>query len=160
MRRRGRACALQILYQLDLARELTAHAFVESAVRAAMARYWHNFESVGEDDERFAERLVLGVAKDIARIDAALSDVSQNWRVERMDKVDRNILRLAAYELLSCPDIPRAASINEAVELTKRFSGEESAAFINGLLDRLVPDKPEPALAGLADDFGPDAAGS
>lgn len=144
MRRRGRACALQILYQLDLARELLADAFVEPAVRAAMARFWHNFESVGLEDERFAERIVLGVARDVKALDAALGEVSQNWRIDRMDKVDRNILRLAAYELLYCPDIPRVASINEAVELTKRFSGQESAGFINGVLDKLVPHKADP----------------
>lgn len=157
MRRRGRSCALQILYQLDLARELEAHAFVESAVRSAMARYWHNFESVGPEDERFAERLVLGVAGSVASLDGALSEVSQNWRVDRMDKVDRNVLRLAAYEMLFCPDIPRSASINEAVELTKRFSGEESAGFINGILDRLAPDKAEPAA--VAFEAGPETAG-
>lgn len=147
MRRRGRACALQILYQLDLARELTGHAFTEPAVRAAMARFWHNFESVGLEDERFAERLVLGIARNVADLDQALGEVSQNWRISRMDKVDRNILRLAAYEMLHCPDIPRAASINEAIELTKRFSGQESAAFINGVLDKLAVGKPAPSAA-------------
>jgi N utilization substance protein B len=66
-----------------------------------------------------------------------------------MDKVDRNILRLAAYELTACPDIPRAASINEAVELAKLFSSPESAAFINGVLDQLARNKPEPKAEQL-----------
>ena len=145
MRRRARTCALQILYQLDLARELAPDRRNEPAVRAGMARFWASFEAVDPDDEQFAERLVLGVAQDVAALDAALGEVSQNWRVGRMDKVDRNILRLAAYEIIFCPDIPRAASINEAVELTKTFSSPESAAFINGVLDQLVPNKPEPA---------------
>jgi N utilization substance protein B len=144
MRRRARTCALQILYQLDLAKELSPTRFNEPAVRAGMARFWASFEAVEGDDEQFAERLVLGIAQDVERIDRTLGDVSQNWRVGRMDKVDRNILRLAAYELTACPDIPRAASINEAVELAKLFSSPESAAFINGVLDQLARNKPEP----------------
>lgn len=139
MRRRGRVCALQILYQLDLAKQLTHGASTREIDKAIFA-YWRSFETVGIDDQDFAERLVHGVAKDVDRLDQALAGVSHHWKINRMDKVDRNLLRLAAYEILRCPDIPRAASINEAIEIAKRFSGNESAAFINGILDQLVPD--------------------
>lgn len=138
MRRRGRVCALQILYQLDVAKELAPERFDAQAVRTAIGRYWQSFEEVSQEDEAFAERLVLGVARDVQRLDDALANVSHHWKVDRMDRVDRNILRLAAYEMLDCPDIPRAASINEAIEIAKRFSNNESAAFINGVLDQLA----------------------
>lgn len=136
MRRRGRECALQILYQMDVGRELDSEAGPQR-VEEALAHYWQSFEAVEEEERAFAERLVRGVITDIQDIDAAIAEVSQHWRISRMGKVDRNLLRLAAYEILRCPDVPRAASINEAVEIAKRFSGGESAAFINGILDQL-----------------------
>jgi N utilization substance protein B len=136
MRRRGRECALQVLYQLDIAREL------DGAQRAALAEdalkaFWASFETVGEDDRAFAERLVRGVVGELVELDQAITKASEHWRMTRMDKVDKSLLRLAAYEILRCPDIPRAASINEAIEIAKRFSGKESASFINGILDQL-----------------------
>jgi N utilization substance protein B len=140
MRRRGRVCALQILYQLDLAKELDDEERTTRTINAAIQRYWGSFDAVSPEDQRFAERIVHGVARDLEAIDAALAAVSHHWKVARMDKVDRNLLRLAAYEILRCPDIPRAASINEAIEIAKRFSGNESAAFINGILDRLAKE--------------------
>jgi N utilization substance protein B len=141
MRRRGRVCALQILYQLDLAKELAADTFNPEAVRTAIGRYWQSFDPVDAEDEAFAERLVMGVAREVVAMDAALSAVSHHWKIARMDRVDRNVLRLAAYEMLRCPDIPRAASINEAIEIAKRFSNNDAAAFINGVLDQLARSK-------------------
>lgn len=140
MRRRGRVCALQILYQLDVARELERARLDPAPVRQAMARYWQSFEPVSPDDAAFAERLVMGVARELETLDAALTRVSQNWRIDRMGKVERNVLRLAGYEILHCLDIPRAAAINEAIEIAKRFSSNESGGFINGILDKLQPD--------------------
>ena len=93
-----------------------------------------------DDDEvrRYAERLVLGVAKDRAALDAAIQDISNRWRLERMALVDRNLLRLGAFELISLKDdVPRKVAINEAVELAKRFGSAESRAFVNGILDRV-----------------------
>lgn len=139
MRRRGRECALQILYQLDIAKDLDA-AMELPELGEAIASFFKSFESVGDDDRDFAERLVRGVVHDLADVDNAIAKASQNWKVARMDKVDKALLRVAAYELLRCPDIPRAASINEAIEIAKRFSGKESAAFINGILDQLGRD--------------------
>jgi len=128
------------LYQLDLAKSLEQGVSTREIDKAIFA-YWRSFETVGIEDQDFAERLVHGVARELSSIDTALSGVSHHWKVNRMDKVDRNLLRLAAYEILRCKDIPRAASINEAIEIAKRFSGNESAAFINGILDQLVKDE-------------------
>lgn len=150
MRRRGRACALQVLYQLELSGELRGDVVREAAVRSALARFWHNFESLGREDEEFTERLVLGVARELTGLDRALSECSHNWRLSRMDKVDLSILRLAAFELLHCPEMPREISLSEAVELSKLFSGSESGSFVNGLLDQLAPDKNVPRKKPLA----------
>jgi transcription antitermination protein NusB len=136
MRRRARECALQILYQLDVGRELNRD-LAKERVDAAVQAFWSSFEQVEDDDREYAERIVRGVVGELVAIDEAIAVASQHWRVDRMDKVDRNLLRLSAYEILRCPDIPRAASINEAIEIAKRFSGKESAAFINGILDQL-----------------------
>jgi N utilization substance protein B len=139
MRRRGRECALQILYQMDMNHELDSEAG-RGRVAEALTAFWGSFKTdEALDEERdFAERLVRGVTGDLAALDDAIASVSQNWRVARMGTVDRNLIRIAAYEILRCPDIPRVASINEAVEIAKRFSGGESAAFVNGVLDQLV----------------------
>jgi N utilization substance protein B len=140
MRRRARESALQLIYQLDVARILGTQD--QTALDTAIRDYWASFEPVSPDDREFAERLVRGVTADIVAVDAILGNVSHNWKIDRMAKVDRSLLRLAAYELTRCPDIPRAASINEAIEIAKRFSGQESASFINGILDQLAKDKP------------------
>ncbi len=88
-------------------------------------------------DARYYAESVRGVWGRIEDIDALIGEAAEHWRVERMTLVDRNILRLGAYELLQGSDIPVAVAINEAVELGKRFGSEESGAFINGILDRI-----------------------
>ena len=161
-RTRSREFALQILYQLDMQKLLdgddkshtSANPKWAARVSAAFDDYWASFEAVAADDKAFAERLVRGVAAELHTIDEAIATASRRWKIARMDKVDRNVLRLAAYELLRCPDIPRAASINEAIEIAKRFSGQDSAAFINGILDQLGRD------AGREDDGEVVAAGN
>jgi N utilization substance protein B len=88
-------------------------------------------------DPRYYAESVRGVWGRLEEIDALIGEAAENWRVERMTLVDRNILRLGAYELSLGSDIPFAVAINEAVELGKRFGSEESGAFINGILDRI-----------------------
>ena len=93
-----------------------------------------------EDDEvrRYAEKLVLGVARERDALDAAIQNISNRWRLSRMALVDRNLLRLGAFELTTLKaDVPRKVAINEAVELAKRFGSAESRAFVNGILDRV-----------------------
>jgi N utilization substance protein B len=85
----------------------------------------------------FAERLVCGVAENLERIDQELSSYSTNWALDRMARVDLALLRLAAYELIYCHDVPHNVVINEAIEIGKRFGTEETPSFINGVLDHL-----------------------
>jgi len=137
-RRRSRSYALQALYHSDL---------TESSVQAALSQLWSGLlDGEGLEGDRppeseeveFAQRLATGVDAHRDRIDALIEECSTNWRVPRMPVVDRNILRLAAFELLECGDIPPTVSINEAVELAKRFGTRESRAFVNGIVDRLA----------------------
>jgi N utilization substance protein B len=133
-RRRARECALQMLYALDLNPGDT--------VEQVFAHFWRDFagEAAEERDADvmgFAERLVRGAQTNLAEIDDIIQRASKNWRLERMARVDRNLLRLGAYELRYETDVPGRVVINEAIELAKRFGTSESPAFVNGLLDRI-----------------------
>ncbi|MGE5048729.1 MAG: transcription antitermination factor NusB [Deltaproteobacteria bacterium] len=128
-RTRARECALQALYQLD-----TSGGDAREAVRGVMA----HFEEVDGETERFADELVRGVQSEQAQIDLLIQKTSTNWKLERMARVDRNILRLAVYEILRRADVPVRVTLNEAVELGKKFGSEESSAFVNGVLDRIA----------------------
>ena len=97
-------------------------------------------EPVSPEELEFAQELVRGVLEEREELDARIDAASLNWRLARMPVVDRNILRLGAHELLSRADIPASVSINEAIELAKRFGGAESRAFVNGILDRIAAD--------------------
>jgi transcription antitermination protein NusB len=124
----GRESALQMLFALE--------AGGNSAPRV-VATYWR--ESPGDPEGRlYADEVVLGVAGDLAAVDEAIRKASTNWRLERMARVDRNVLRLGAWELLHHPEVPRAVILDEAVELAKRYGSEESGAFVNGVLDRVA----------------------
>jgi N utilization substance protein B len=129
-RRKAREAAVQMLYQMDV-------AGVEAA--RAIELFWENLGT--EADEReFADALVLGYGARHDEIDDKIRAASKHWRLERMSRVDRNIIRLGAYELLHVNDVPRRVTLNEAVELAKRFGNEESPAFVNGVLDRIADD--------------------
>jgi len=86
----------------------------------------------------FTEGLIAGVKEHQARIDALISEAADNWRLDRMAAIDRNILRLGAYEIMFCPEVPARVAINEALELAKRYSTAQSSRFVNGILDRLL----------------------
>lgn len=129
-RRKGRETALQILYQMDLS---------DTPADRAIELFWGNVAATREGEE-FANLLVRGYAADQANIDERIRTVSQHWRLERMSRVDRNIIRLGAYELLCMPEVPARVSLNEAIELAKRYGNEGSAAFVNGVLDRIATD--------------------
>src|SRR5207302_7709840 len=88
--------------------------------------------------------LIDGVHANQPRIDALISEVAENWRLDRMAAIDRNILRLGAYEMLYCPEVPTKVAINEALELAKRYSTAQSSRFVNGILDRLQSASPTP----------------
>ena len=129
-RRKGREAALQMLYQMDASGQPGAEV-----VRLFWLHLGH-----GQEGEEFANELLLGCEREAERVDAAIRAVSENWRMERMARVDRNILRLGCYELLFIPEVPRRVTLNEAIELAKRFGSEGSASFVNGVLDRLASD--------------------
>ncbi len=128
-RRRAREDALQVLYQLDMNNTLTPGA--------GLAHFEKNFNPDGTPIDEFTRRLVTGVTENLAAVDALISKVAENWRRERMAAVDRNILRLGAFELGFCDDIPATVSINEMVDLAKGFGSENSPAFVNGVLDKV-----------------------
>src|SRR4030042_5682580 len=127
IRRRAREIALQVLYQLDASQE---------RAKEVLDLYWENFEPTQKARE-FCQRLVEGVGQNQGQIDRLIEENSENWTLKRMAMVDRNILRLATFELLQCPDIPFKATLNEAIELAKKYGTGDSSAFINGVLDRI-----------------------
>ncbi|HEY7724962.1 MAG TPA: transcription antitermination factor NusB [Anaeromyxobacteraceae bacterium] len=138
-RTKARERAVQALYQLDVA---------ASDLDEALARFWRSFEPVEREVREHAEALVRGVAAHRREIDAAIEAASVNWRLDRMAKVDRNVLRLAVHELMHRPDVPVKVAINEAVELGKKYGSESSGAFVNGLLDRIAAGLPPRAGDG------------
>ncbi len=131
-RTKARERALQALYQIDVAAE---------GIDEALGRFWKSFEPVEREVMDLAEALVRGVAQHRRAIDDTIERISTNWRIDRMAKVDRNVLRLAVYELLRT-DVPVKVVINEAIELGKKFGSESSGAFVNGVLDRVAAELP------------------
>ena len=98
-----------------------------------------------KDAQDFAEALIQGVLDNMEMIDELVSQCSTNWKITRMAIVDRNILRMAAYELQHLKDIPPRVSLNEAVELAKKYGTKDSSAFVNGILDRIASMVPDPS---------------
>ena len=136
-RRRARGFALQVLCAVDV-RDVDVGSTLDDLVGGMSEGEGQPREgSPTSEETTFARRLVEGVQGDRESIDAVIEKSSTNWRITRMPLVDRNILRLAVYELMQCEDIPGAVSINEAVELAKRFGGSDSRAFVNGIVDRV-----------------------
>jgi transcription antitermination protein NusB len=129
-RRLARETALQVLFQRDLTKE---HLMTSTEVQ----RWSKEFE-IPESSKVFAQELVDETIAHMDEIDKTISSFAQDWAIKRMANVDRNVMRLATYEILFRPDIPGRVSLNEAIELAKRFGGEESAKFVNGILDRIV----------------------
>jgi N utilization substance protein B len=105
----------------------------------AISDFWRELPGDAEGRD-YADELVRGVRDGAEKLDERIRAASQNWRLERMARIDRNALRLGAYELLTRTDVPRAVILDEAVELAKRFGGEESSKFVNGVLDRIADD--------------------
>ncbi len=124
-RRRARECALQMLFQMDVAGGPPEEIF---------GQFWAD-QAAPPDLQRFAEDLVRGVARERIFLDNVLAGAAENWRVERMAVVDRNVLRMAVYEMLFDDDVPPVVAIDEAIEVARKFGSEESGAFINGILD-------------------------
>jgi transcription antitermination protein NusB len=126
----AREAALQMLYAVE-----ASGASVEQAIK----NFWWELPGDAEGRE-YADAVVLGVSAELADLDRRIRAASQNWRLERMTRVDRNVLRIGTWELLKQNEVPRAVILDEAVELAKRFGTEESGAFVNGVLDRIADD--------------------
>jgi N utilization substance protein B len=126
-RTKARECALQMLYQWDVTRE---------PMDRVAGLFWQVRTSTDET-RAMAERLARGAQAEMARLDEEITRASHNWRFERIAAIDKNILRLAVYELLREPGTPSSVVIDEAVELAKRFSEGDSPPFVNGVLDAI-----------------------
>ncbi len=124
-RRHARELAMQALFSLDMSCTFSAEA---------LAEYCRCFPP-NKRTAAFFDRLAGGVLQTKQDIDRVIENYSSNWKVRRMACVDRNILRVALYEILYCADIPAKVSINEAIDIAKKFGASESGAFINGILD-------------------------
>ena len=128
LRRAGRELALKALYQMDIVNDRT------------LENLRTQFESMPADPRarEFALTLVKGVCADLEHLDELLSQVITNWSINRLSRIDHNILRLAAFELLHMEDIPARATMDEAIELAKRYGDSNSGQFVNGVLDVLA----------------------
>jgi N utilization substance protein B len=131
MRRQSRVCALQLLFQWD----------IHGSPAHWLADYWTR-HPVPPEVRKFAEQIVDGVREHREELDALIDKVAVNWTVARMPIVDRNILRMGLFELLWLPDVPARVTVNEAIELAKRFADDETRRFVNGILDKVLKDDP------------------
>jgi N utilization substance protein B len=104
----------------------------------AIDLFWRTYEDADPEGKAYADAIVRGVADNLDGIDKKIAAASQNWRLERMSRVDRNLLRLGTWELMFRSDVPRAVILDEAVELAKSFGTDESSGFVNGVLDRIA----------------------
>ena len=131
-RHRAREAALQMLYQWEVGR---------STMADVLRTFWqHEQAAIGDmsqEHRAFAERLAVGVTNAVGNVDPMIAEAAEHWRIERMNVMDRLILRLAIYEFVHEPDTPGRVVINEALELARTFSGDDSVRFINGVLDAI-----------------------
>jgi N utilization substance protein B len=135
-RRKGREAALRILYFMDVS---------DVSEVQAVKHYWGHLAEPGEaaesdEQQSFANDIVRSFAASRDEVDGLIRDSSHHWRLERMPIVDRNVLRVAIVELQTMGDIPKRVTLNEAVELAKRFGSEGSGSFVNGVLDRIATE--------------------
>ena len=127
-RTQARELALKILYQKEITRR---------DMPTSVKYFWEETEDVHKEIMTFTERLVFGIAKEWDAIDGKISQYATNWQLKRMAVIDRNVLRLGVFELLYASDIPPKVTINEAVELAKKYGDAESSKFVNGILDKI-----------------------
>jgi N utilization substance protein B len=129
-RRKAREETLRILFRLE---------FENKQIEKTLNQYWES-KKTSEEIKEYSTWLVKGIISDQAKIDNIIQKVSEHWRISRMPLVDRNILRMAVFELLNEENIAPAIVINEAIEIAKKYSGDESATFVNGILDAIRKD--------------------
>jgi N utilization substance protein B len=143
-RRKAREVALQVLFQIDVS---------QVDVDEAVELFWSNFEAP-ENVREFSTHLIKGTHSQLIEIDELIKSCSENWSLDRMSKVDKNILRLAVFELVYCDDIPPKVTLNEAIDLGKYYGSENSGSFINGILDalytKLLQEDPDKNIVGTS----------
>ena len=127
-RTQARQCALKILYQAEMTRR---------DVKSAAQNFWSEEEKIDETIKLFSDRITTGVFDRTELIDQMIAKYATNWQIKRMAVIDRNVLRIGVFELLYADDIPPKVSINEAVELAKKYGDLESGKFVNGILDKI-----------------------
>jgi transcription antitermination protein NusB len=146
-RHKGRELALQVLFQWDIHQGQTEW----------LPEFWEQ-NAVNPEARAFADRLINGVMEHAAELDALIGRYAEHWSISRMAFIDRGILRLALYELLHLTEIPPRVTLNEAIDIAKRFGDEQSGAFVNGILDHILKDEPRLKVkaAGTAQQVGHD----
>ena len=127
--REARELALQALYQVDVGEGTDRER--------GLALFWGHFNR-GEEVDPFARELIEGVLANQQRIDELIATTAERWKLPRLSRVDLSLLRLATYELMERAEIPASVTINEAIEIARRFGSEDSAAFVNGILDAIA----------------------
>src|SRR6185503_19580855 len=127
----GREAALQMLFALDAAGGEPVQVIRD---------FWRELPADDVEGRAYADEVVAGVRAELSQLDARIRAASAHWRIERMTRVDRNMLRIGTWELASRLEVPRAIVIDETIELAKRFGTEDSGAFVNGVLDRIADD--------------------
>lgn len=142
-RREAREWAVQLLFELDVNPPDDSETVFQN--------FWAG-QGSDSTQQAFAESLVRGVRERIDEIDAVVQGFAEHWDIRRMGIVERNVIRLAVYEMMHCPDIPPVVSINEAVDLAKYFSASESGRFVNGILDRVCKEMPATPGSTSADE--------
>jgi transcription antitermination factor NusB len=130
MRKRtlSREIALKILY---------AHEITDEPIGEAESKFWESHGPENDEVRLYAENLVTGVSANMGEIDSAIASYADNWEIGRMATIDRNIIRVAAFELMFNGDIPPKVAINEAIEMAKKYGDQNSGKFVNGILDRI-----------------------
>lgn len=141
-RRKAREYVLQFFYALEIKYEMK-NAQDGQTVQEELEEFWKRSGEKDIEIISFANELIKGTLSHINQIDGLIKRYATNWDIGRMINIDRNILRFAIYEILHRPDIPFQVTINEAVEIAKKYSTKESASFINGILDRVAKDNLE-----------------
>jgi N utilization substance protein B len=136
-RRKARELALKVLYQND---STPSDGTKSKPVWKDTFKYLTDLMDIDKEEKGFAKELIEGTLKNIELIDSKISEFSKHWKISRISVVDRNILRIACYEVLFLEKIPHAVSIDEAIELSKKYSATESRSFINGVLDGICKD--------------------
>lgn len=130
-RRRGREAALQLLYQIE---------FTGDGSRGVREQYWSDRDEAEADpaSRELAERIVAGVEAGRTTLDERIETAADNWQIDRLSRLDLNLLRMSVWELLEAPEVPAEVVMDEAVEIARRYGGDGSASFVNGVLDRIA----------------------